>query len=180
MSLDHRPISRTNVDEAVKNRPHSYISLRISYMTSTRIFHITRLCFPLLFYSSVAFTLGTIITDGLSRLLFVCMHEIWNKVDLRIFICAHALHCFKTHGGFSLTIAFRFLWRIALVSMESGVDFNESCFKMELLANQRHQYLLMAHFRAWNEDGLISVTADDLLCLHSSNGPTIKASDAYR
>jgi hypothetical protein len=35
---------------------------------------------------------------------------------------------FKTHGGFSLTIAFPFLWRIALASMEFMAGFNDhSC-----------------------------------------------------
>jgi hypothetical protein len=53
------------------------------------------------------------------------MHEIWNKVDLRIF--TH-FTTFKTHGGFSLTIAFPFLRRIASASMEFGADFNDhSC-----------------------------------------------------
>jgi hypothetical protein len=63
--------------------------------------------------------------------------------------------------------------------MEFGVDFNEPCFKMELPAYQRHQYLLTAHILAWNEDGRISISAGDLPCLRSSDVSAIKASDTY-
>jgi hypothetical protein len=136
----------------------------------------------LLFYSSVAFKLGTMITDGLSCLLFVCTHEIWNNVDLRLFICVHAFHCCKTHGGFSLTIAFPCLWRIALASMEFGVDFNDhSCalFQDGVPAINDIDTCLWRTF--WlNEDGRISITAGQLTCFRSSDVPTIMASDAYR